>query len=106
MGAESYNTLNRDYLFNLYEDKVIDLAHDLYVKDRFLIDCGLDKTEWLHASLMYTAFSNCGCEINEFIKDKVSLEYPCKKPVAKMLHEYKDRDICEIKKCSAVDDEW
>jgi hypothetical protein len=107
MGAQSYHPLNRQSLFSSYEDRLIDLAHDLYVKDRFFIDCGLDKTEWLHTYLMYNAFSNCGCEINEFIKDKVGIDYSCKTPTSKVFHKHRHKeDFCEIEKCSAIEDEW
>jgi len=111
MGAQSYLQLNKHTLEHRYREKVIDLSNQLYIKNRFLVDCGIDKKECLHSLLMYQLLNKCGCEIKEYIEDKVNPKKDCKKPLAKHLHEHKEKcptdNLCEIKQCSIlIEAEW
>jgi len=97
VGAETILKRNKYTLAEEFEDKLLNQANLLYVKDHFAVDCGVSDLDGIITSFAYSTYNSCGCELTEYIHDQIAFK-------RKLL---KRPSICETlkdshKKCNKI----
>jgi len=79
MGATSVLKRNKESLAHELEERLINQMNSLYIKDKFMVDCGVKDLEIEHTILMYGITNSCSCETAEYIKNQLTYNFKCKK---------------------------
>lgn len=92
MGAQQITDTNRETLFYDFEEKLLRQSDNLYLYDKYRVDCVENKKEYMFTLGMYNVLKNGHCELSEYIChifkenprqnkfQKVNKKHNCDKP--------------------------
>ena len=96
MSTPSILKRDKNSLQQQFEETLIEEANTLYIKDKFLIDCGLKDAKWKHTLMINKLFSGAGEELDKIIKEKLEFKQNsfCNHP--------KIEDYCKLEEVSTL----